>query len=240
VPLIILAGASCVAGFFKAPLEHYLEIHFEASFTGVLFASLTSAVILGIAIPTAYFLYYKKREVSFISGTLGNSPLYAAISNGYYFDAVYNKVLSGVLGLGEIMHRTVEYSGILRFPYLVAGVASRISNSTYNYLEAFLDRLVYVIAGGAMMTAHQTHVHLDAFLDRFCYILAGGTVETANVTHEYIDSFLDKLVYLFAGKTVESGRKIMKTHRGPLPDFVLAALLGFLLIMFLLIITGMR
>ena len=112
-------------------------------------------------------------------------------------------------------------------------------NNPYSF-EAFLDRLVYVIAGGAVVTAHKTHVHLDAFLDRFCYILAGGTVETARLTHEYVESFLDKMVYLFATKTVEQGQKIKKTHRGPLPDFVLAALLGFLMIMFLLILTGMR
>ena len=267
IPLILLAGASCVAGFFKAPLEHYLEIHFEASLTGVLLASLTSTIILAVAVPTAYFLYYKKRNAPKTSGTFVKNSLYIAIFNGYYFDAAYNKVLRGVLGFGQILHRTVETSGILHFPYVVAGGtsklvnvvyqiietaalqklpyaiaggASRIANSTHEYIEAFLDRFVYVIAGGAMITAHKTHVHLDAFLDRFCYLIAGGTVETARVTHEYIDSFLDKLVYLFAGKTVKQGQKIRKTHREPLPDFVLAALLGFLLVFGLLILTGMR
>ena len=240
IPLILLAGASCVAGFFKVPLEHYLVIHFETSLSGVFLASLTSAIILAVAVPTAYFLYYKKRDTPTSSETFVKNPLYIPISKGYYFDAAYNKVLSGVLGLGQILHRTVETSGILRFPYLIAGGASRMANSTHDYIEAFLDRLVYVIAGGAVVTAHKTHVHLDAFLDRFCYILAGGTVETARLTHEYVDSFLDKMVYLFATKTVEQGQKIKKTHRGPLPDFVLAALLGFLMIMFLLILTGMR
>jgi len=88
--------------------------------------------------------------------------------------------------------------------------------------------------------ANKTHVHIDAFIDRLCYILAGGTVETARITHEYIDTFLDKLVYLFAGKTVEHGQKIKKMHRGPLPDFVLAAVLGFFLIIILLLLTALR
>ena len=268
VPLILLAAASCIAGLFKAPLEHYLEIHFEASFSGVFLASLTSAIILVVAVPTAYFLYYQKRDAAALSGrSFLNNPLYLVISNGYYFDAVYNKILSGVMGLAQGIHRTIETSGILQFPYavargaskvvhgtyrtietsglqhfpyVVAGGALRIAHGTKEYIEAFLDRFVYLVAGGAVKTAHKTHAQLDAFLDRLCYVLAGGTVETARITHEYIDSFLDKLVYLFAGKTVEHGQKIKKIHRGPLPDFVLAATLGFFLIIILLLLTALR
>ena len=90
-----------------------------------------------------------------------------------------------------------------------------------------------------MITACKTRENLDSFLDRLCYVLAGGTVETAKVTHEYIDTFLDKLVYLFAGKTVEHGQKITKMHRGHLPDFVLAAALGFFIIIILLLLTAL-
>ena len=241
IPLILLAGASCLVGFFKAPLEHYFEIHAEASFSGVLFASLTSAVILGIALPTAYFLYFKKRDADEKSArSFLKNPLYLLISNGYYFDAVYYKILSGVMGLSQFMCNVVETSVLQRFPYVVADGASRLASATHNYIEAFLDRFVIIIAGGAVITASKTHVHLDSFLDRLCYILAGGTVETARVTHEYIDTFLDKLVYLFAGKTVEHGTKIKRVHRGHLPDFVLAAALGFFIIVILLLTTALR
>jgi NADH-quinone oxidoreductase subunit L len=241
VPLIMLAAASCVAGFFKSPLEHYLEIHFEASFSGVLFASLTSAIILGIAIPTAYFTYFKKSNINKKSArSFLNNPLNVLISNGYYFDAVYDKILDGVMGLSQFTWKVVETSVLQRFPYVVAAEASQLASITYNYIETFLDRFVFIMAGGAVVIAHETHVHLDAFLDRFCYILAGGTVETARITHQYIDTFLDKLVYLFAGKTVESGQKIKKVHRGHLPDFVLAAALGFFIIIILLVLTALR
>jgi NADH-quinone oxidoreductase subunit L len=241
VPLVLLAAASCITGFFKSPLEHYLGIHFEASMNGVLLASAASAVILAIAVPTAYYLYYKRRATSmFFARNLLKNPLYLLISNGYYFDAVYYKILSGVMGLSQFTYNVIEMAGLQRFPYVVADGASRIAHGTHDYIEAFLDRFVYVIAGGAVITAHKTHEHLEAFLDRFCYILAGGTVETARVTHEYIDSFLDKMVYLFAGKTVEHGQKIKKVHRGHLPDFVLAAVLGFVLIIILLLLTGVR
>ncbi len=241
VPLILLAAASCVAGFFKAPLEHYLEIHFEASFSGVVLASLTSAVILAVGAPTAYYLYYKKRDTAVVSArSFLNNRLHLLISNGYYFDAVYNKILSGVLGLAQGTYRVIEQSGLQRFPYVVASGALRIAQGTNDYIEAFLNRFVYIIAGGAVITANKTHNQLDAFLDRLCYLMAGGTVETARITHEYIDSFLDKLVYLFAVKTVEHGQKIKKMHRGPLPDFVLAAALGFFLIVILLLLTALR
>jgi NADH-quinone oxidoreductase subunit L len=241
VPLVLLATASCITGFFKGPLEHYLVVHFEASFSGVVLASLTSAIILAVGAPTAYYLYYKKRDISVVSArSFLNKPLHLLVSNGYYFDAVYNKILNGVMSLAQGTYRLVEMSGLQRFPYVVAGGGLRLANGTKQYIEVFLDRLVYIIAGGAVETAHRTHVHLDAFLDRLCYILAGGTVETARITHEYIDSFLDKLVYLFAGKTVEHGQKIKKIHRGPLPDFVLAATLGFFLIIILLLLTALR
>jgi NADH-quinone oxidoreductase subunit L len=241
IPLILLATASCIMGFFKGPLEHYLEIHFEASLNGVLLASVTSAIILGIALPLAYYLYFKRKVTSlFFARNLLNNPLYLLISNGYYFDAVYYKVLNGVMSLGQFAHRVIETSGILQFPYVVAGAGLRITQATKDYVESFLDRFVYIVAGGAVKTAHQTHIHLDAFLDRFCYLLAGGTVETARITHEYIDTFLDKLVYLFAGKTVEQGQRIKKVHRGPLPDFVLAAMLGLFLIIILLLLTALR
>ncbi|MCJ7614108.1 hypothetical protein MUO71_05030, partial [Candidatus Bathyarchaeota archaeon] len=241
VPLILLAAASCITGFFKTPLEHFLGVHFEASMNGVLLASATSAIILAIAVPVAYYLYYKRHATSlFFARSLLNNPLYLLISNGYYFDAVYNKILNGVMGLSQFTCRVIERSGVQPFPYVVATGASKIAQGTLHHIEAFLDRFVYVLAGGVVITAHKTHVHLDAFLDRFCYILAGGTVETARVTHEYVDSFLDRLVYLFAGKTVEHAQKIKKMHRGPLPDFVLAAVLGFFLIITLLLLTALR
>jgi len=241
VPLVLLAAASCIAGFFKAPLEHYLEIHFEASFSGVVLASLTSAIILAVGAPTAYYLYYKKRDTAVVSArSFLNNRLHLLISNGYYFDAVYNKILNGVISLAQGTHQIIETSGLQRLPYVVASGALMIAHCTKEYIEAFLDRFVYIIAGGAVKTANKTYVHLDAFLDRLCYILAGGTVETARITHEYIDTFLDQLVYLFAGKTVEHGQKIKKIHRGPLPDFVLAAVLGFFLIVILLLLTALR
>ena len=240
VPLILLAVASCITGFLKIPLEHYLAVHFEASLHGVILASLTSAIILAVALPTAYFFYYKKTNVAENSARsfLKNS-LYLLVSNGYYFDAVYNKILSGVLSLSQVTYRFVEAS-LQRFPYVVANFASMIAHGTSQYVETFLNRFIYLVAGGAMITAHETHARLDVFLDRLCYVLAGGTVETARVTHEYIDTFLDKLVYLFVGKTVEHGEKIKKVHRGHLPDFVLAAVLGFFLIIFLLLLTALR
>jgi len=242
VPLVLLAAASCVMGFFKSPVEHYLGVHFEASFSSVALATLTSAIILAAGVPTAYILYCKKRysappvkRRSFL-----NNPFYLLVTNGYYFDAVYMKILDGVMGLAQFTYRSIEMSVLQRFPYAVANAVWKFTLGTKDYVEAFLDRLVYLIAGGAIETAHQTHEQLDAFLDRLCYILAGGTVETARVTHEYIDSFLDKLVYLFAGKTVEHGQKIKKMHKGPLPDFVLAAALGFFLIIILLLLTALR
>jgi NADH-quinone oxidoreductase subunit L len=241
IPLIILASVSCISGFFKGPLEHYLEISSEASINAVFLAGATSALILAAGVPVAYYFFYKRRDLSRTSArSLLNNPLHLLISNGYYFDAVYNYILKGVMGLAQGMYRFVEMAGLERLPYVVANGALSVVQGVSHYVEGFLDRLVYLLAGGTVKTAHITHKHLEAFLDRLVYLLAGGTVKTAHITHKTIDEFLDNLVYLFAGKTVEQGERIKKIHRGHLPDFVLAAAIGFFIIFILLLLTAFR
>jgi hypothetical protein len=39
---------------------------------------------------------------------------------------------------------------------------------------------------------------------------------------------------------VEQGEKLKKAHRGHLPDFVLAAAIGFFIIIILLLLTGVK
>ncbi len=241
IPLIMLASVSCIAGFFKGPLEHYLEISFEASINAVFLAGATSALILAAGVPVAYYFFYKRRDLSRTTArSFLNNPIHLLISNGYYFDAVYAKILKGVTGLAQGMYSFVEMAGLERLPYLVANGALRAAQGTSKYVEGILDRLVYLLAGGTVKTARITHEKLETFLDRLVYLAAGGTVKTAHVTHQTIDAFLDKLVYLFAGKTVEQGQKIKKIHRGHLPDYVLAAAIGFFIIIILLVLTAFR
>jgi NADH-quinone oxidoreductase subunit L len=241
IPLILLAAGSVIFGFFKGSFEHFLEIAVEASSSAVLLATSSSALILATGIPVAYYFFFKKRDLSkTTTRSFLNNPLHQLISNGYYFDAVYNKVLQGVIGLSTGMYQFVEMAGIQKLPYAVANGAQRIAYSTSQYIEGFLNRLVYLIAGGTVKTARATHENLEAFLDRLVYLAAGGTVKTAHVTHKTIEAFLDKLVYLFAGKTLEEGRKLTKIHRGHLPDYVLAAAIGFFIIIILLLFTAFR
>jgi NADH-quinone oxidoreductase subunit L len=238
VPLILLAAGSVIFGFFKGPIEHYLEVVVEASSNAIFLATVSSGLIIAFGVPVAYHFFYKQRELSRASArSFLNNPLHLLISNGYYFDAVYNVVLRGVEGMSAGMYRFVEIAGIQRFPYIVANGASKIARGTTTYIEGFLDRFVYLIAGGSVKAAQATRENLEAFLDRLVYLVAGGTVKTARATHETIDTFLDKLVYLFAGKTLEQGQKIKKIHRGHLPDYVLAAVIGFFIIVILLLVT---
>jgi NADH-quinone oxidoreductase subunit L len=241
IPLILLASASVIVGFFKGPFEHYLAVAFEASSNAVLLATASSGLIIAVGVPVAYYFFYKQRELSRTSArSFLNNPLNMLISNGYYFDAVYNVVLKGVTGLSAGMYRFVEMAGFQKLPYSVANGAVRLAHGTSTYVEGFLDKLVYLLAGGTVKTARTTHKNLEAFLDRLVYLVAGGTVKTAHVTHKTIDSFLDKLVYLFAGKTVEQAQKVEKTHRGHLPDYVLATAIGFFIIIILLLVTTGR
>ena len=215
IPLVILAFISCISGFFKGPLERYLQTSSEVSINAIFLAGATSALILAAGVPVAYYFFYKRRDLSRTSArSLLNNPFHLLISNGYYFDAAYNCILKGVMGLAQGLYRFVEMTG--------------------------LERLPYVVANGALSVAQGVSHHAEGFLDRLVYLLAGGTVKTAHITHKTIDEFLDKLVYLFAGKTVEQGERIKKIHRGHLPDFVLAAVIGFFIIVILLLLTAFR
>ena len=215
IPLIMLSFLSCISGFFREPLQRYMAIsHPTASHVSIL-AQTSSAVILVVGVTIAYLIYYKKRVASEVfRRNFLSSSLHRLVANGFYFDAVYYKLLKGVLGLARNVYGLVEMRGLERVPYL--------------------------IADGALSLARGTHGYIDGFLDRLCYVIAGGVVKTARGTHGYIDAFLDRLVYLIAGKTASHGRKIKKIHRGPLPDFVLAAVIGFFLLIILLLSTALR
>jgi NADH-quinone oxidoreductase subunit L len=241
IPLIVLSFFSCISGFFRESFQHYMAIsHTTASHISLL-AQTSSAVILGVGVTTAYLIYYKKRVASEVfRRNFLSSSLHRLVANGFYFDAVYYKLLEGVLGLARNVYGIVEMRGLERVPYLIASGAFSVARGTHGYIDAFLDRLVYLLAGGAVKTARGTHGYVDAFLDRLCYLIAGGTMKTARGTHKHIDTLLDRLVYLIAGKTALHGRKIKKIHRGPLPDFVLAAAIGFFLLIILLLSTALR
>jgi NADH-quinone oxidoreductase subunit L len=242
IPLIILAAVSCFAGFFKQPLEHYFEVSFEeASINAVFLAGASSALILAVGVPLAYYFFYKRRDLSTTSTrSFLNNPLHQLISNGYYFDVAYNYVFKGVMGLSRGMYRIVEMDVVQRLPQMIAHGAGILTNNVKEQVEASLDMSVSSIGKGVTKMARINHESIEAFLDRLVYLAAGGTVKTANVTHKTIDAFLDKLVYLFAGKTVEQGQRIKKIHRGNLPDYVLAAALGFFIIIILLLLTAFR
>jgi NADH-quinone oxidoreductase subunit L len=241
IPLIMLAAVSCIVGFFKGSLEHYLEVSFESSINSVLLSGATSALILAGGVPVAYYFFYKRRDLSRTTArSFLNNPLNQLISKGYYFDTVYNYILKGVMGLSRGMYKFIEIAGLERLPYIVANGAFKVTQGTSQYVEGFLNRLVYLAAGGTVKTARATHEKLETFLDRLVYLAAGGTVKTAHVTHKTVDEFLDKLVYLFAGKTVEQGERIKKIHRGHLPDYILAAAIGFFIIIILLVLTAFR
>lgn len=242
IPLIILASVSGIFGFFKGPLENYLELSFgEASTSAVFLAGATSALILAAGIPVAYYFFYKRRDLSPASArSFLNNSLHLLISNGYYFDTVYNHILNGVMGLSNGMYMFVEMAGFQRLPYVLARGAGSLTKNVKERVEASLDRSIYLIGDGVTKMARTTHESIEALLDRLVYLAAGGTVKTAHVTHKTIDTFLVKLIYLFAGKTVEQGERLKKIHRGHLPDYVLAATIGFFIIIILLLLTAFR
>lgn len=239
---LVIAIPTVVLEAFEPLIARFMHIDVEISlseFTSFPFLIFLVFLIAG-GFPT-YLAYLRKpltldkirkSKLTFIDKLL---------ERGYYFDTVYNKILvNGFVKLSGCVYGYIETLGLERLPYLAARGAKRLVRGTHMYVDASLNRLCYVTAGGAVRLAKGTHEYADALLDRLCYVAAGGAVRSARGTHKYADALLDKLLYLIAGHAVRHGSRIKRVHTGSLPHFVMAAVLGFLFLCILLLLTVFR
>ncbi len=72
------------------------------------------------------------------------------------------------------------------------------------------------------------------------YFLANGVMTLARGTHKYFDILVDKMLYAVADKTMSSASKIRKTHNESLQRYIVAALLGFLVLLIIVIVTVLK
>ena len=238
----VLAVLCVVLGFFEPFLARFMRVNVEVGLSELTsFSSLIFLLVLFVGGFPTYLAYLRKPLMLDKIRKSKMAAIDKILERGYYFDAVYNKVLvNGFVKLCSGVYRYVETLGLERLPYLAARGAKRLASGTHMYVDAFLNRLCYVIAGGAVRLAKGTHEYADALLDRLCYVAAGGAVRSAKGTHKYADAFLDKLLYLVAGHAVRHGSRIKRVHTGSLPHFVMAAVLGFLFLCILLLLTVVR
>ena len=120
----------------------------------------------------------------------------------------------------------------------------RIRSGALAYLDRalesgyFFDSLYGAITQGFIKMSNITLRVLElGVMERIPYIVAAGSVRLARFILYRFDKGLDDLTHLTARAIEFHSLKIKRTHGGALPQFVMAAVLGFLFLSILLLLT---
>jgi NADH-quinone oxidoreductase subunit L len=105
------------------------------------------------------------------------------------------------------------------------------------YFDDFYEK---VVAKGVTKFSDGVDAIEESIFNRLPQYVANGVIGLARNTHRYLDILADELLYIVANRTLISASKIKKTHSGSLQHFIAAALLGFLIIIVLIIVTMLR
>jgi NADH-quinone oxidoreductase subunit L len=126
-------------------------------------------------------------------------------------------------------------------PKLMEIVTRRLAplNIIFEHGYFFDDFYEKVVAGGIIrVTKGLGYVETTIFA-RLPYFVANGVTKLASGTHKYLDVLIDKMLYIATKKTLAYSSKVGKIHDESLQRSIAAALLGFLIILIIVIITSL-
>ncbi|MGQ9545327.1 MAG: NADH-quinone oxidoreductase subunit 5 family protein, partial [Candidatus Bathycorpusculaceae bacterium] len=216
IPAVILAALCILTGFFGNSFSHLMHVEIEMSLNEVLsFSTLIFLLILFAGGFPVYVTYYKKTEsIEKIRSKL-LSPLTLILEHDYFFDDFYEKIVArGVLLISSSLKK-VEITFFGHMPYFLANKVVQLSDVIHERVEnSFFNKLPQLVADGVMRVAHGTQ--------------------------KYLDVLADELLQVATNKTLASASKIKKAGSGSLEHYIAAALIGFLIILILIIITMFR
>jgi NADH-quinone oxidoreductase subunit L len=216
-PKIMLFSAAilavlCVAwGFVEPWLGSFMHAEAETSLLGAFF-NMETPIFFAILVPAGliiYLTYYKNSEVM---GKIRSSsnPLTTVLKHGYFFDDFYERVAG---------------KGIVTF-----------SNGVRRANETLMNDIV-VLAKGIVDFANGVRHAEVVFFERLPQLIANSIISTANAVHKYFDVLADELLSIIAHRTLRSVSKMRNIPQTSLQHYIAAALLGFILILILIIIT---
>lgn len=211
VACLMLAVPSVLLGFVEPILISFTHVNVVFDLGELTSASsLFFMVSLGVAGALTYLVYWKPLIpiAKLRKGTL--SVLDKLLENGYYFDFFYERVVTG--GLMRFTHwfkQTVEDGTLERFPYAVARYMNNFSRSVSVTSEGHLDRVLDVIADR---------------VNKFSRIVSFGS-----------EGHLDRLFSFFSKGALSWGRSTKRIHTGVIRDSVIAAAVGLLIMLILLV-----
>jgi NADH-quinone oxidoreductase subunit L len=210
----ILAILCTVWGLVANSIAKFMQVKVEIGLSEVFSSStLIFLLVLFMGGLPIYLTYYRKSKSMEIARRR-LAPLNTVLEHGYFFDDLYEKVVA------KELVRVSEY---------------------VQHVEAIIGRVPYLFADGVIGISHTIEKRVEeAIFDRLPQLTARAVIGLAHGTHKYFDVLVDELLYIAANRTLAFGSKIEKTHNRSLQRYIVAALLGFLILLILVIVTMSR
>jgi hypothetical protein len=156
-----------------------------------------------------YLTYYKQSEVMMRFRSSSN-PLQTILKHGYFFDDVYKKITG---------------KGVITF-----------SDGVRRANEAVMGQVAKPAQGVVNFASHLKNLE-GVFSSKLPQAIANVMVSIAQGVQKYLDVLADDLLRVIAHRTMRGAEKMKKVPSSSLQHYIAAALLGFILILLLIILT---
>jgi len=210
-PAVVLGILCVIWGLLGPQIARFMRIEETVSLVEA-FLSLETLSFFTILIPTGliiYLAYYKKSEA--MIRIRNNSNIFTTIlKHGYFFDDFYQWVVGSGLGL--------------------------FSNNLRNGNEKIMNK-VGISGRGVLYFSKFVRKVDEIVFNRFPPLIADFTIKSAHVIKKYIDVSLDELLGVLVHRTLHYSSKIKTVPQTSLQHYIVAALIGFILILILLLIA---
>jgi NADH-quinone oxidoreductase subunit L len=211
-PAIVLAVLCVVWGFVGPWLGSFMHVEAEMSLVGA-FLSLETPIFFAILVPAGliiYLTYYKHSEIMMKIRSSSN-PLTTVLKHGYFFDEIYARITG---------------RGVITF-----------SNGVRRANETIMDKVVKP-AKGILNLANHIRSFETSVSERIPQIIASSIIKVASAVQKYFDVLADNLLSIIAHRTMRGASHMKKVPSSSLQHYIAAALLGFILILILIILTA--
>jgi NADH-quinone oxidoreductase subunit L len=209
-PAFVLAIACIVWGLLMPWLGGFMGAAAELSFLGA-FVSLETGIyaLLMVLVGAAIYTVYWKRTAILSTISSDKNPLARLLNHGYYVDAFYeNGITKGILATCSGLKK-VEVVVIEDIPIVVANGVMRFAGGVYKYIDRAADQLLIIVAGRSVEGASKVR-GIDTAADRLLDIIGRRTVRASKVKRQPVSS---------------------------LQHYLAAALIGFIMLVILIIIS---